>query len=346
MRKFYYTLITLLMVAMISQARDRSVYEKNLTVHTHEFKYPAIGLPEETTYDFEIIMPYSVSGIPASSFLASEMQIEGWDRVYDNPAMLLSLYLDEPRMSPEELRSRYEVTEDSVTTKKGKRILRRDTTWFYQYRVTMEGRGKLEGTDEMGRVVHSTNTRNFCTERLSREFCSKREALRDMRMNADLFRRDMILEWYDAQVRQACRIAENSFAFYERRTNQSLKKIGNKKHKEYASFNQKVAEVANILSSYRPTVNRDVTMDRLERYAEYFDKVASKYTSDKRNARKMQYVALYNKYVIHSLVDNYTEAIAALNQMQNTQIKNYLTKKSVQMVFEEKQRRDLNRWGF
>ncbi len=346
MRKLYLLLMLVLLVGKMSQAKSRTVREKNLQVNTHEFKYPSISLPERTTFDFEIIMPYSMRGIPASQFLTTEMYLEGWDRVYRQPSMLLSLYLDEPFMSPAELCTRYEVSEDSITTDKGDRILIRDTTWYYQYKVTLQGKGKLEATDPMGRVMFYEYTPNFCTERMSREYLSKREAQRDLRYNSDLYRRDMLLEWYGEQVHRAQDLAYTRVSYYERPVQKQLKQIGNRKHKEYAQYNSNVNQVATILSQYRPTLNKDHTYRELTPYLRYFDDLAEKYKVGKRRDRKMRYISLYNKFLVQSILDNHSQAVNTLYMLESTGINKYASRIKANSEREELRIRQLNDWNF
>ncbi len=346
MKKLYYTLALLMLVGADSQARSKRVGEKSDRYSTFSYKYPEVSLPSQTTFDFQIIVPYGLQMIPPSRYLATEMQLTGWTRHTESPEMMISLYLDNPVFGPEELRTRYEVTKDSVRGRNGKKVLRRDTTYYYSYRVTMRARAKMEATAPDGRVIATDYTPSFCTERMSREYTSMHHARRDLRRNADGFRYDMVMEWYDQQLRESNRIAQQKFGYYEQRTSIRLKRIGNKRHPEYARFNSNVAQIGHIMRDYRPTQNRKNTTAEIQKYIRYFDQVESKYSGTKRNDRKMRSLAIQNKVRLYELLDHYGQAQSELSKWVSTGIDRNEARQISRSISYERTHRSLNDWSF
>ncbi len=346
MKQFYYMLTLLLMITMVSEARSKRVGVRTEKYSTSSYKYPQITLPSKTTYDFQIIVPYGLQTIPPSLYLATEMNLLGWTREMENPEMLLSLYLDEPRMGPEELLTRYEVKKDSVTNKKGKRVLRIDTTFFYSYRVSLQARSKLVSTDVHGNVIATDYTNRFCTERKTREFRNCRAALRDLRGNVDYFFHDMIMEWYNIQVQESKTIANNKYGYYEYNTMLSLKKISNKRHPEYANFNSQVEQVSTIMNTFRPTQNKRQVMKEIRKYIWYFDQVEKKYLGKRRNDRKMRSMALQNKAHIYEILDEYQNAQSEVSRWVATGIDERQAKHVRNRLRFEERDRALNYWDF
>ncbi len=346
--KKLYIFILLGIISTQVHGKQHTVQVKNQRVNTVEFKYPEIKLPPNPTYDFEVVMPSSLRYNPVSAYKATEVVLPGWKLQTQDPSVRVSMFFDEPQVSPMEIIEKYDVKEcsDSVLNKEGKKVPRKDTTWTYQTRVTMAGRAKLQTISRTGVVMSTDYTRDFVAECVSDKMPTRREAVRYFRYNEPQIFNTMLQEWYRNHMTQAAQIADRRFGFYERNVGYSFKTIGNKKHKEYKRFNQAVRNVKNVLERYSPTRNKAETERALRAELRYFDELANRQKSDKRRVRMLQYIAYYNKFLVHKILDNYDQALTALDFCDATRLNEQKVSRLARNEIKERRTRQLNAWDF
>jgi hypothetical protein len=247
-----------------------------------------------TVSNSKLMNPFIQGTEPANSVF-----LEGWRKLADDGHLNIQVKLED--LLPESVTVKQRVV--NITNRAGT-VTGTNTLYYQQVVYTFAATARIsdhKGAHVMDEVLANRGYKQVYN---SPEFAIRALAEGYFLLNSPTVTKQLYQSCVNRAMHYLSRRITDNFGFEEVTVNDHMWVIGSRKHPEYDDHRKAFREMNEVLFSMSANRSIDGAREKLKPVIDYFEKIKTDYSSNKKHDRKIRYASYFNLAVLYYYLDD------------------------------------------